>query len=52
MVSATIFFRVDDASLFLILGLVILAGGIIAYVDDRRSRRKPHEEQEHPRRAA
>jgi hypothetical protein len=52
MAFGEFFLRVDDASLFLILALVILAGGIIAYLDDRRLRRKPHDEQEHPRRAA
>ena len=52
MVIGAAFLRVDDPSLFLIAALVILAGGIIAYLDDRIARRKPQDEQEQPRRAA
>jgi hypothetical protein len=52
MVFGAFFLRVDDASLFLVVALVILAGGMIAFIEDRRARRKPKTEQEHPRRAA
>ena len=52
MVIATFLFRVDDASLFLILALVILVAGIIAYLDGRRESRKPPNERESSRRAA
>jgi membrane protein YqaA with SNARE-associated domain len=56
MVIGAAFLRVDDASLFLVVALVIvvgsIAGGIIAYLDDRRARRKTGNEQEHPHRAA
>ncbi len=52
MVPAAAFFRVDDPSLFLVVAFVILAGGILAFIEDRRLGRKPHHEEEHPRRAA
>lgn len=52
MAIGAIFLRVDDPSLLLIAALVILAGGIIGYLDDLRARRKPQGEQERPRRAA
>ena len=52
MTIGAIFLRVDDANLLLVVALVILAGGIIAYLDGRRARRKPQSDQESPRRAA
>lgn len=52
MVVSAAFLRVDDPSLLLIAALVMLAGGIIAYLEDRGVRRKPKDEQEHLRRVA
>jgi hypothetical protein len=52
MVIGTSFLRVDDPSLFIVVALVILAGGGIAYIDELRARRKPRGQDEHPRRAA
>lgn len=52
MVIGAAFLRVDDPSLLFIAALVILAGGIIAYLSDRGAGRKPDHEREHPRRAA
>lgn len=46
------FLRVDDPSLLLIAALVILVAGVIAYLDDLRTRRTPKDEREHHRRAA
>jgi hypothetical protein len=52
MVIGPSLIRVDDPSLLLVAALVILVAGVIAYLDDRRPRRKPDNEQERPRRAA
>lgn len=46
------FFRVDDPSLLLVAAFVIVAGGILAFVEDRRARRKPSRADEHTRHAA
>ena len=45
-------FRVDDIGVFIIMGVIVAVGALVALADDWRTKRKEHTRAATPRRAA